>query len=116
MCIRDRFDTNRITDYPNTLGCHSRFTAVAHPQTNGQAEAANKFILHDLQKKLVNDKGKWADELHSVLWSLRTTENTATGETPFMLAYGFEVVLPVKVTLHTHRLATFQEELNNAAL
>ena len=33
-----------------------------------------------------------------------------------MLAYGSEAVLPVKVALHTHRLTTFQEKLNNAAL
>jgi len=55
-------------------------------------------------------------ELHGVLWSLRTTEKTATGETLFMLAYGSEAVLPVEVAFHTHRLITFQEELNNVAL
>jgi len=40
----------------------------------------------------------------------------AIGETPFMLVYGSEAVLPVEVDLHTHRLTTFQEELNKAAL
>ena len=40
----------------------------------------------------------------------------ATGETPFMLTYGSEAVLPVEVSLHTHCLTTFQEELNNAAV
>jgi len=89
---------------------------VAHPQTNGQAEATNKSILHGLQKKLDNAKGKWVDELHGVLWYLRTTEKTAMGETPFMLAYGSEAVLPVEVALHTDRLTTFQEGLNNMAL
>ena len=33
-----------------------------------------------------------------------------------MLAYGSEAILPVEVALHTHRLTTFQKELNNAAL
>jgi len=89
-------------DYLHNLGCQARFTAVAHPQTNGQAKAANKSILHDLQKKLDHAKGKWADELHGVLCYLRTMEKTATGETPFMLAYGSEAVLPVDVALHPH--------------
>ena len=89
-------------NYPSNLGCQARFTTVAHPQTNGQAEAANKSILHDLQKKLDNAKGKWADELHGVLWYLRTTEEIATGEAPFMLAYGSEAILPVELALHTH--------------
>ena len=87
-----------------------------HPYTNRQAEAANKSILHGLQKKLDEAKGKWAEELHGVLWALHTTTKAATGETPFMLAYGSEAILPVEVALHTHRLTTFQEELNKAAL
>jgi len=43
-----QFDTAKVTDYLNTLGCQAWFTAVAHPQTNGQAEATNKVILHEL--------------------------------------------------------------------
>ena len=77
---------------------------------------ANKSILHDLQKKLHNAKGKRADELHGVLWSPHTTQKTAIGETRFILAYGSEGDPPVGVALHTHRLTTFQQELNNAAL
>ena len=111
-----QFDTSKLTDYLSSLGCQARFTAVVHPQTNGQAEAAKKSILHGIQKKLNDAKGNWADELHGVLWNLRTTEKTATGETPFMLTYGSEAVLPVEVALHTHRLTTFQEAANNAAL
>jgi len=38
-----------------------------HPQTNSQVEAANKSILHGLQKKLDDAKGKWTDELHGIL-------------------------------------------------
>ena len=56
------------------------------------------------------------DELHGVLWYVRTTEKTAIVETPFMFTYRFEAVLPVEVAFHTHRLATFQDALNNAAL
>ena len=40
----------------------------------------------------------------------------ATRETPFMLACGSEAVLPIEVVIHTHRITTFQEELNNATL
>ena len=89
---------------------------MAHPQTNSQAEAANKSILHGLQKKLGDAKGKWADELHGVLWYLRTTEKTATGETPFRLTYGSEAVFPIEVALCTHRMTTFRETLNNTTL
>jgi len=72
--------------------------------------------MHDLQKKLDNAEGKWANELHGVPCRICTTEKTAMGKTPFMLAYGLEVVLPIEFTLHTHRLTTFQESLNNSAI
>jgi len=89
---------------------------MAHPQTNGQAETTNKVLLHGLQKKLDEAKGRRAEELHDILWSTHTIEKMATGETLFMLAYRSKIVLPVKVALHTHRHGMLQEKLNNAAL
>jgi len=89
----------KVTNYLSTLECQARFTAVAHSQTKGQAKAINKVIPHSLQKKCDNPKGKWAD--NGALWSIRTIEKKAMGETPFMLAYGSEVALPVEVALHT---------------
>jgi len=112
---RKQFDTTKLTDYLGALGCQARFNDVAHPQTNDQAEAVNKSILHGLQKKLDDAKGKWADELHGFLWSLQTTEEMGTGKTPFLLAYGSDSVLPIVVVLHTHQLTTFQEKLNNVS-
>jgi hypothetical protein len=40
-------------------------------------------------------KGTWDEEIPCVLWSLRTTPNTDTQETPFFLVHGIEAVLPV---------------------
>ncbi|XP_027342939.1 uncharacterized protein LOC113855491 [Abrus precatorius] len=37
--------------------------SVEHPQTNGQSEAANKVILHELKRRLGSAKGKWAEKL-----------------------------------------------------
>ncbi|XP_025692656.1 uncharacterized protein [Arachis hypogaea] len=65
------------------LGIRRRFSSVEHPQTNGQVESANKIILQGLKKRLDGKKGAWADELASVLWSYRTTEQSSTKETPF---------------------------------
>ncbi|KAK4408077.1 hypothetical protein Sango_0388700 [Sesamum angolense] len=42
-------------------------------------------------------KGAWVDELPSVLWAYHTTSRTTTGETPFSLSYGIEVVAPAEV-------------------
>jgi hypothetical protein len=50
--------------------------AVAHLKINGQVERANGMVLQDLKPRIFyklnkHDK-KWATELPSVLWSLRT--------------------------------------------
>jgi len=50
-------------------------SSVEHPQTNGQAEAANKVILVELHKRLDNTKGRWPEELVEVLWAYRCTPN-----------------------------------------
>jgi len=55
------------------LGVKHITSSVEHPQTNGQAEAANKVILSQLKKRLGAAKGKWDDELLEVLWAYRCT-------------------------------------------
>ncbi|GKV28123.1 hypothetical protein SLEP1_g37209 [Rubroshorea leprosula] len=57
----------------------------------------------------------WVDELNKVLWSCRTTPSSATGETPFSLAYRAEAVIPVKVGLPSDR-AGWHDDLNNEQL
>ncbi|XP_016168649.1 uncharacterized protein LOC107611209 [Arachis ipaensis] len=78
-------------------GIKQKFSSVEHPQTNGQVESANKVILLGLKRRLDNEKGAWADELASVLWSYRTTEQSSTGKTTFRLTYGVDTVIPVEV-------------------
>ena len=42
-----------------------------------------------------------------MLWSIRTAATKSTGETPFFLVYGAEVVLPHKVRCHSARVLAF---------
>ncbi|XP_073152936.1 uncharacterized protein [Henckelia pumila] len=49
------------------------FTSVAYPQWNGQVEVTNRTIVQALKTRLDTAKGKWVEELPSVLWSYRTT-------------------------------------------
>ncbi|XP_022856949.1 uncharacterized protein LOC111378016 [Olea europaea var. sylvestris] len=52
-------------------------------KTNGEVEAMNKTIKHVLKRKLDVLKGAWVGELPQVLWAIRTTTRTPTGEIPF---------------------------------
>ncbi|XP_016196029.1 uncharacterized protein LOC107637096 [Arachis ipaensis] len=99
-----QFTDKKFTEFLSGLGIKQRFSSVEHPQTNGQVEAANKVILFGLKKRQDNKKGAWADELASVLWSYRTTEQSSTGETPFRLTYGVDAVIPVEIGEPSPRL------------
>ena len=63
--------------------------------------------------RLEKKKGAWVDELPGVLWAYRTTSKTATGETPFALAFGYEAVIPAEIGVETHRTEYFNEEQND---
>ncbi|CAL1353459.1 unnamed protein product [Linum trigynum] len=91
------------------MGIIARFASVAYPHGNGQAEAANKSILHGLHTFLGEAKDNWTEELHTVLWAHRTTFKVATGETPFALTYGSDAVIPIKTTVPTYRITMFNE-------
>jgi hypothetical protein len=94
--------------------------SVAHPKTNGQVEKANSLICNGLKKRLLapleKSKHIWVDELPFMLWSLRTTPNAATQETPFFLVHGAEVVLPVEITHEAPRIAVYDETTSTEAL
>ncbi|XP_057250034.1 uncharacterized protein LOC130591127 [Beta vulgaris subsp. vulgaris] len=75
-----QFDCRPIQSFLSDFRVKFAYSAVCHPQSNGQAEAANKQILSALKKKLDEFKGKWAEMVPAVLWANRTTEKEATGE------------------------------------
>ena len=60
-----------------------------------------------IKTRLEGAKGVWPDELLGVLLAYRTMVRTPTGETPFKLAYGSEVVIPVEVHMANHRVTTY---------
>ena len=80
------------------------WSAVAHPQTNGQVERANGMILQGLKPRIFNKLNKFS----SVIW--RTTPSRATGFTPFFLVYGAEAMLPTDLEYGSPRLKAYQEQ------
>ncbi|GAU40531.1 hypothetical protein TSUD_366960 [Trifolium subterraneum] len=92
-----QFTNKKFREFLATIGTTQHFTSVEHPQTNGQAEAANRVLLRGLRRRMDTSKGNWTEELHNILWSYRTTPHSTTGETPFRLTYGTEAVIPVEI-------------------
>ena len=73
-----QFDSRAFCDFCRDLGITNRYSTLAHPQNNGQAEAINKTILNGLKRRLDGAKGNWAKELPNVLWAYRTTPCRST--------------------------------------
>ncbi|WVY97056.1 hypothetical protein V8G54_029207 [Vigna mungo] len=92
-----QFIDRTLEDFLRGLGIKHVTSSVELPQTNGQAEAANKAIISELKKRLGQAKGLWVEELPEVLWAYRCTPHGSTGETPFNLTYGTDAMLPVEV-------------------
>jgi transposase InsO family protein len=114
------FTSKEFKNYCESLGIKLKFASVAHPKTNGQVEKANGLICNRIKKRLLapleKAKHAWVDKLPSVLWSLRTTPNTATQETPFFLVHGAEAVLQVEITHEALRIAAYDETTSTKVL
>ena len=93
-----------------------RFTSVAHPRANGQAEIENRIILDGLKKRVDHSRSNWVDELLPILQAYRTTYKVTTGATPFLLAYGDETIVPLKITHVSTKVEDFEPESNEEGM
>lgn len=69
-----------------------------------------------MKKKLEDAKGLWVDDLPEILWTLQTTSNTTTQQTPFTLAFGQDIIVPVKIGNNALRISKYNEESNGERL
>ncbi|XP_057790458.1 uncharacterized protein LOC131007565 [Salvia miltiorrhiza] len=67
----------------------------------------------DIMQRFVSSRGKWVEELDTVLWAYRTSPKTATGEAPFTLVYGSNAVIPAEARLESYRITTYNTEQNS---
>jgi transposase InsO family protein len=113
-----QFTGKKFLDFCDNHHIRVLWSAVAHPKINGQVERANDLVLQGLKPRIfdkLNKHGKkWATELPSVLWILRTTLSRATGFTPFFLVYGSEAMLPTNVEHRSPWLRAYNEQNNDA--
>ena len=108
-----QFDSIAFRNFCSELNIRNSYCTSCYPQSNGQVEATNKTLITALKKRLEQAKGKWVEKLPGVLWAYWTTLGRPTGNTPFALAYGVDVVIPIEIGLPTIRTeAGMQDDAN----
>ena len=73
-------------------------------------------MLKIIKTRLEGVKGIWPEELPSILWVYKTTTRMPTGETPFWLTYGSEVVIPAEVGLISYRVDSHDKSKNDKTI
>ncbi|XP_074375210.1 uncharacterized protein LOC141716972 [Apium graveolens] len=111
-----QFDNAEFREYYDDNSIELRFTSVAHPQANGQAEVTIRIIVDGLKKRVERSRNTWADELLPILWAYRITCKVTTEATPYMMAYGVEAVVPLKIIHGSPRIEAYEPETNEEGM
>ena len=98
------------------MGITNRYSTLAYPRGNRQAEAVNKVIVNGFKKRLDDAKRRWVEELPHVVWTYRTTPCRSTGETSFSRTYRAEAIIPLETGFPTLKTSSFCPSSNDELL
>ena len=75
------------------------FSTAFHPQTDGQTERVNGVLNQYLRNYVSADQSDWSEYLGLAEFSYNASRHSATGQSPFKVAYGVEPLMPTDLVL-----------------
>lgn len=110
------FREKELVDMCNSMGIKLVHSTSYYDQGNGLAESSNKSLIGIIKKLLEENKKNLDSKFKYALWADRVTIKRSTGNYPFKLVYGTEVVFPIQLMLPMARfLQTEQDEEEDMA-
>jgi transposase InsO family protein len=85
--LGSEFKNLLFKDLSGKLGFQHSFSSVAHPQSNGQVERANRTIIGYIRKFITDNRG-WGALLPALRFALNSAPHATKRYTPFHLVYG----------------------------
>ena len=82
------FNNAMMKNISATLKFIHAFSAVYHPETNGQVERFNSTFCTQLSKYNDEERDDWDDYLSAIVYAYNTSVHSTTGFTPYELAFG----------------------------
>lgn len=80
-----------LTDLPKMLGIKHRLHIAQHPQSSGGVERFNRTLKTALKKMVLKNGLNWAQNLPSILMSVRGIVHKSTGYSPHELMRGKKI-------------------------
>jgi len=117
------FESKLVQELCNLTGVHKTRTTPFHPRSDGQTERANKTILQMLRASADDNPADWPNRLPALLAAYRMTPHASTHESPNMLMFGRETLLPctliaappeADLSLSTPFVSSFRDTLRDA--
>ena len=90
-----QFEAAVFADLCATFGIEKTRTTVYRPQANGKCKRLNRTLMAMLRRAVQKRPYDWEPLLAPVLQAYRSTISESTGFTPYRLAYGREMRLPI---------------------
>ena len=90
-----QFESTLFAKLCATFGVYKTRTTAYRLQANGKCERFNRTLVAMLRCAVQRRQYDWESLLAPVLQSYRSTVSEATGFTPFSLAFGREMRLPI---------------------
>ncbi|XP_026458675.1 uncharacterized protein LOC113359219 [Papaver somniferum] len=90
-----------------------------YPKGNGKAEAMNKTLIRILSRTVHDHYIEWHEQFSLALWAYRNSKRSSTGESPYLLVYGEDAILPAEIAIPSARVAmtihTIPDEISRFA-